>query len=302
MKVAIIQTCFVCGGPVDRAEGLVLVRGRQQQPHCSDTCLRASVRRQWVARAAARRRRLLGLAALSALTALALVAGGVWRRHRRPPSRSISYAWPDVHGGETPPAPTVFGPPWPPTDAQWIALFDGAPWTHPLPGPARRSPTRDPRLFGPEPPHDRPAICRTAWHCGVDLGGEIWGEHVYAALDGVVERVQGDGNDRRGGQYVRIAHFGGAVFTQYFHLAAVPRGLTRGTRVVAGEVIGLLGDTGLDGARRHLAFTLSVRPSNELSEVYWDPTPWLARATLRQPPHGTVAGFAPPESRHLSAR
>ena len=50
--------------------------------------------------------------------------------------------------------------------------------------------------------------------------------------------------------HVRIAHFGGMVFTQYFHLAAVPRGSSRGARVAAGDVIGLLGDTGLGGERR----------------------------------------------------
>ena len=298
--MAVDTPCVICGGPVDGRQGLVLVRGRQQQAHCSETCLRASLRRHALARAASRRRALRGLSALSLLAALWLVVAGVWRRHRRPPSRSISYAWPDVHGGETAPKPFVFGPPWPPTDEQWTALFDGAAWTHPLPGPDRRVPARDPRVFGPEPPRDRPAICRKAWHCGVDLGGELWGEHVYAALDGVVERVQGDGNERRGGHYVRLSHFGGTMFTQYFHLAATPRKLTRGTHVSAGEVIGLLGDTGLDGARRHLYFSLSVRPSNDLPEVYWDPTPWLARATLRLPPHGTVAGYAPPEPR-LSA-
>ena len=31
-----------------------------------------------------------------------------------------------------------------------------------------------------------------------------------------------------------------------------------------------------------------------IAEVYWDPAPWLARASLRSPPHGTVAGYAPP--------
>ena len=171
-----------------------------------------------------------------------------------------------------------------------------------MPGPVRRPATPDSRIFGPDPPRDHPALCRAKDRCGVDLGGELWGEHVYASLDGVVERVQGVGNDRSGGLSVRLVHFGGTVFTQYFHLAATPRGLTRGTRVNAGDVIGLLGDTGLDGARRHLGFALSVRPASELSEVYWDATPWLARATLRLPPHGTVAGYTPPETRTASSK
>jgi murein DD-endopeptidase MepM/ murein hydrolase activator NlpD len=290
------EICAVCGGPIDERDRFVLVRGRRQQAHCSETCLSANARHRIRARARARRRVVV---TTSALAALALGAGAAWRRHHTPPPRSISYAWPDVHGQTPPPAPTVFGPPWPPTEAQWIALFDRADWTFPLPGPERRPTTRDPRVFGPEPPRDRPALCRERGHCGVDLGGDLWGEHVYAALDGVVERVQGDGNERHGGLYVRLVHFGGAVFTQYFHLAAIPRAIVRGAHVSAGDVIGLLGDTGLEGERRHLHFALSVRPASYLSEVYWDPRPWLDRAVLRVPPRGTVAGFAPPETRGL---
>jgi murein DD-endopeptidase MepM/ murein hydrolase activator NlpD len=229
--------------------------------------------------------------AASALALVAVATTSIVRRHRAQPPRAISFGWPDAHGPlEPPPPPILVGPPWPPTDDQWRSLFDGAAWTHPLPGPDRRPASADARIFGPEP-RDRPALCRSEGRCGVDLGGELWGEHVYAALDGVVERVHDD--EQRGGLSVRLVHFGGAVFTQYLHLAATPRGITRGAHVRAGDVIGLLGDTGEGGAPRHLAFALSVRPASELSEVYWDPTPWIARAALRRPPHGTVAGYTP---------
>jgi hypothetical protein len=60
-------------------------------------------------------------------------------------------------------------------------------------------------------------------------------------------------------------------------------------------VIGLVGDTGDTGLRgrgRHLHFALSIRPSPAFPEVYWDPSPWMARWSLRLPPHGTVAGFS----------
>ena len=115
---------------------------------------------------------------------------------------------------------------------------------------------------GPSAP-DHPALrAASRARCGVDLGGDLWGEHVYAVQDGVVDRVQGEGNEERGGIYVRLSHFGGMVFTQYFHLAAIPRVLRRGDHVKAGEVIGLLGDTGTGGGRaRHLHFALSIRPS-----------------------------------------
>ena len=97
---------------------------------------------------------------------------------------------------------------------------------------------------------------------------------------------------------MRIAHFGGMVFTQYFHLAAIPRGVRRGARVAAGDVIGLVGDTGVageaSGSRAHLHFALSIRPSNELPEAYWDPTPLMSAWPLHVPPHGTVAGLIAP--------
>ena len=89
------------------------------------------------------------------------------------------------------------------------------------------------------------------------------------------------------------------VFTHYDHLAAVPRGITRGAAVKAGDLVGLVGDTGNEHPGRYLHFALSVRPSNELPEVYWDPTELMASWPLRLPPHGTVAGFVPAESELL---
>lgn len=288
------ETCFQCGGPVDENERLVLVRGKRSEVHCSAGCLRATLQQRQRERTSAQRRWLLRLSVPALLLAS---VGIVWKRHRAPPRHSISEAWPQgLPAPDALPAPVVFGPPWPPTDAQWTAVFDRADWIYPLPGPLRRAPTLDGRILGPEATAEHHALCRTKGRCAIALGGELWGEHVYASLDGVVERVQG-GSDRSGGISVRLVHFGGTVYTQFFHLAATPRGLTRGTKVSAGDVIGLLGDTGLDGARRHLAFALSVRPSNDLPEMYWDATPWLERAALRLPPHGTVAGFAPPATR-----
>jgi hypothetical protein len=286
----VAETCFQCGGPVDENERLVLVRGKRNEVHCGEACLRETLRRRQTERTTAQRRWLVRL---SVPTLLLASVGLLWKRHRAPPRHSISEAWPQgLPAPDAPPAPVVFGPPWPPTDEQWTAVFDKAAWIYPLPGPLRRAPTVDGRILAPEATPDRVTLCRTKGRCAIALGGELWGEHVYAALDGVVERVQGGDGDPRG-RTVRLSHLGGMVFTQYFHLAATPRGLVRGARVAAGDVIGLVGDTGLEGARRHLRFALSIRPSNELPEVYWDPTPWLTGAPLRLPPHGTVAGFAP---------
>jgi hypothetical protein len=289
--MSMAEPCLTCGDPVREADRVVLVRGRRQQLFCSDSCLRAHVDR----RRAVRNRALLRAAMIVVLPTAAFVAvKTMLTRHRAPPRQTISLAWSEgLPEWSVPPLPVFFGPPWPPTDEQWTAVFDQANWTFPLPGPARRPLTADDRVLGPEPPREHPARCRDEEVCGVDLGGDLWGEHVHAAMDGVVERVQGEGNDRRGGHYVRLSHFGGMVFTQYFHLAASPRRLGRGAHVKAGDVIGLVGDTGLGAARGHLHFALSVRPSPSFSEVYWDPTPWLTPATMSVPTHGTVAGFVP---------
>jgi hypothetical protein len=72
--------------------------------------------------------------------------------------------------------------------------------------------------------------------------------------------------------------------------------------VRAGEIIGLLGDTGSERPTRHLTFAFSIRLSSELSEVYWDPAPLMARWPTRLPAHGTVAGFVPPKEEETAPR
>jgi murein DD-endopeptidase MepM/ murein hydrolase activator NlpD len=183
-----------------------------------------------------------------------------------------------------------FGPHWPPSSADWWNDLAQDAWIHPLPGPVRRMPKSDQRIFGAERPGIRPPECRHG-HCGVDLGGEIWGEHVFASHDGVVDRVQRGPNDEHGGMYVRLAHRGGTVFTQYFHLAAIARGLAPGVQVKAGDVIGLLGDSGVKESTAHLHFTVSVRPSSEWPEQYMDPEPLVALWPLKIPIQGTVEGL-----------
>jgi murein DD-endopeptidase MepM/ murein hydrolase activator NlpD len=286
------QGCAICGDIPFDAERRVLVVGKRREVYCSQACLRTGVRKLKIAR---RKARLRGAAAL---LSLALVAGGVgwgrhWLRHhhRRQPA---PLATPAPIAPPAAPEEPPFGPHWPPTDDEWRQEFAHAAWVDPLPGPERRRPASCKQLFAPEAAHAR---CREAGRCGVDLGGELWGEHVYAALDGVVERLQrSDGAP--GGLSVRIAHWGGAVFTQYFHLAAIPSRITVGMRVEAGEVIGLVGDSG-GAPRPHLHFALSVRPSSALPEVYWDPAPLMAEWPLHTPGRGSVAGLvsieAPPE-------
>lgn len=289
--------CVVCRTPVGDGERYVLIRRGQAEIHCSHVCLVANVERRRLARAAVHRQWLLLAAAIAVIV---IGAVRLWHRFHPPRRQTISFEPPDTAPAPPPRSePPMYGPAWPPTDEDWQTAFAAAAWIYPLPGPVRRAPAADDHL----PPgragagHLAP-VCRVPAKCGVDLGGELWGEHVYAAQDGVVDRVQRAPGDERGDVYLRLSHVGGMVFTHYDHLAAVPRGIVRGAAVKAGELIGLVGDTGTEHAHpgRYIHFALSVRPSTELPEVYWDPTEMMRRWPLRVPAHGTVAGFVPAET------
>ncbi len=184
-----------------------------------------------------------------------------------------------------PPRPQVrramASPPAPPVVPQWASSLAADSWLHPLAGPMRRMPTRDSRTFGAERPGDRPADCRSG-HCGVDLG-ETWGEPVLAAHEGVIDRVQRGPNPDRGGLYVRVAHRGGTVITEYFHLAAIPHALAPGRPVKAGDVIGIVGDTGVRQSGPHLHFALIIKTDPGDPGRYVDPEPLVALWPLRTP-------------------
>jgi murein DD-endopeptidase MepM/ murein hydrolase activator NlpD len=176
------------------------------------------------------------------------------------------------------------GPPVPDDEAralEFMGELSGDRWIHPLPGPERRMPIRTSRVFGASRHGDRPGECRSG-HCGVDIGGEMWGEPVMAVHDGVVDRVKRV-DEGRGGLYVRIAHRDGTVFTQYFHLAAIPRDLSAGDKVKAGQIIGLVGDTGVKESNPHLHFAVSVKPTPTGREIYMDPEPLIALWPVKTP-------------------
>ncbi len=180
--------------------------------------------------------------------------------------------------------PKRFGPPVPDDEEralEFMSELSGDRWIHPLPGPERRMPIRVSRVFGAHRHGDRPGECRSG-HCGVDIGGEIWGEPVMAVHEGVIDRVKrvDEGN---GGMYVRIAHREGKVFSQYFHLAAIPRDLSAGDKIRAGQVIGLVGDTGVKESNPHLHFTVSVKQSPTSREIYMDPEPLIALWPVKTP-------------------
>jgi murein DD-endopeptidase MepM/ murein hydrolase activator NlpD len=254
---------------------------------CSVRCHRSVRRQRRRARWAARSRSAQGTAAALILAAgfLAPHAGPSRRRpiaHAAPPRPAPA---PRPASGAPALPPGWYGPEWPPAETSLLAALGQDAWIHPLSGPVRRMPRADSRVFGAERPGERPAECRNG-HCGVDLGGEIWGEHVHAVHDGVVDYVQRNANPDRGGEFVRLSHRDGTVFTQYFHLAAIPRDLTRGAHVKSGDVIGLLGDTGVKQSEPHLHFAISVRPWKEGPERYIDPEPLIALWAVRVPVDG----------------
>jgi len=255
---------------------------------CSMKCARVARRARAAMRWAARWHSLA-----ESLTLLVLGAGLLTPHQGR---SARSHAIPAAPAPARPaPGPEVlppgwFGPAWPPTEASLLEALGRDAWVHPLSGPFRRMPRSDSRVFGADRPGSRPIECRNG-HCGVDLGGELFGEQIHAVHDGVVDYVQRGLNPDRGGRFVRISHRNGTLFTQYFHLAAIPRELHRGSLVKAGDVIGLLGDSGVKESAPHLHFAMSIRTSKDGAERYIDPEPLVALWPLRVPIDGSETGL-----------
>jgi murein DD-endopeptidase MepM/ murein hydrolase activator NlpD len=257
---------------------------------CSEGCLRGALasarRRRWRARRRGMKVAVIGMAVAGAC--LAPHEGKHVQRPSSPAPATIASAGPGV--ASAPPMPAGwFGPEWPPTETSVLATLGRDAWIHPLAGPIRRMPRADSRVFGAVRPGNRAIECRNG-HCGVDLGGEIWGEHVRAVHDGVVDFVQRGANPLHGGSFVRISHRGGTVITMYFHLAAIARRIERGTFVKSGDLIGLVGDTGVEKSAPHLHFSVSIRPSPD-RERYIDPEPLIALWPLRVPIEDGTAGL-----------
>jgi murein DD-endopeptidase MepM/ murein hydrolase activator NlpD len=267
--------CARCGDAVDVRARHLAIDGPSVRVYCSQRCAEARTPAPAPPPRQPRRAPLARLArAAASLPVLVLTSGSPSPPSSPPLPAAIAVPQP------TPPEPPRFGPSWPPTEKDWLAEIATDAWIHPLDGPLRRMPIRDARTFGAERPGDRPAECRGG-HCGVDLGGEAWGEPIHVVHDGVVDRVQRGPNEEHGGLYVRVAHRNGTIFSQYFHLAAIPRWIQPGLHVKMGDIIGLLGDTGVKRSTAHLHFTISVKPAAQVNEQYIDPEPLVALWPLR---------------------
>ena len=115
-----------------------------------------------------------------------------------------------------------------------------------------------------------------AMHKGLDFRGHI-GTPIHAAADGVVSFV---GQIRGYGNVVEIRHGNGLV-TRYAHMSKFKT--KRGTRVAAGDVIGLIGNTGRStGPHLHFEVRVNGRAVN--------PRPFLESAPhVLEEARGTLA-------------
>lgn len=107
-----------------------------------------------------------------------------------------------------------------------------------------------------------PILRRFRPHLGVDLAAR-YGTPVRAVGDGEVESAQWESEL---GRCIRIRHENGLV-TLYGHLSRVNSRVRPGGRVRAGEVIGLVGSSGLStGAHLHFAILKDGRYVNPMTE------------------------------------
>lgn len=289
------NACPVCSGPVDVRSPHIAVAGGAVRVYCSRACLDAKDALPADANMISlalphrpRRHRWL-------LAALVVFAGGgagafaLLRADRVAPAAPPPPAVPVAATSLKPePTPDTIADPNREADATLVADLMHDAWIHPLAGPIRRMPRAHTGAFGAERPGERPPEC-VSGHCGVDLG-HTWGEPVHAVHDGVVEFINRGPNEERGGVFVRISHRDGTLFSWYFHLAAVPRALHRGDKVKAGQVIGVLGDTGIKHSAPHLHFALSVKPTKDARERYLDPESLIAIWPLWMPDESGTGG------------
>ncbi|MFD0589832.1 peptidoglycan DD-metalloendopeptidase family protein [Paenibacillus sp. GCM10027627] len=120
-------------------------------------------------------------------------------------------------------------------------------------------PTRSKKLTSGFGYRKDPFTGRATFHAGIDIDGEI-GDAVFSAADGTVSDT---GFDSRQGNYVIIDHRGG-LQTAYMHLKRIDA--KNGDKVVRGEKIGLLGNSGRStGPHLHFQIMQRNEPLNPLT-------------------------------------
>lgn len=115
-------------------------------------------------------------------------------------------------------------------------------------------------------------------HEGVDIGcdADFYQMPIYATADGVVEYIVSAGNNASAGNYIRINHGNGWI-SQYMHLDKMF--VSKGQRVDAGCLIGLMGHTG--GNRDQKVRGMSI----DLTHLHYEII-YSGRASYVQAPNG----------------
>jgi peptidoglycan LD-endopeptidase LytH len=98
-------------------------------------------------------------------------------------------------------------------------------------------------------------------------------DNVFAAMAGVVRHVSASAGDSNYGRYLVIEHvdLAPAVYTLYAHLARIAPGLTEGTRVSAGQILGTMGHSSsraIPKERAHLHFEMGLMVTRNFQRWY----------------------------------
>jgi murein DD-endopeptidase MepM/ murein hydrolase activator NlpD len=109
-------------------------------------------------------------------------------------------------------------------------------------------------------PRRHPILGYTKMHTGVDWAAPH-GTPIYASGNGMVEKA---GWESGYGKYVRLRHNNGYE-TAYGHMSGFARGITEGSRVRQGQLIGFVGSTGLStGPHLHYEVIVNERTVDPL--------------------------------------
>lgn len=121
-----------------------------------------------------------------------------------------------------------------------------------------RTPVDGARLSSGFGRRKHPILGYTKMHKGLDFAAPR-GTPIYAAGDGVIERVGRNGGY---GKYIRIRHHSGYK-TAYAHMKGYGKGVKKGKRVKQGQVIGYVGTTGRStGPHLHYEVLLNNKQVN----------------------------------------
>jgi len=124
-----------------------------------------------------------------------------------------------------------------------------------------RTPISGARLSSSFGNRRHPVSGYNAMHKGVDFAAPR-GTPIIAAGDGIIAEAGWKGSY---GRYVRIRH-NGTYDTAYAHMSRLAPGVSRGSRVAQGEVIGYVGSTGrVTGAHLHYEVMVNNRQVNPMT-------------------------------------